>query len=1128
MLDRAGADSTRIAAPSRSHEPWVRFTAQDFFGLALSGGGTRSATFNLGLLQALEEKQILGSVDYLSTVSGGGYVGGFWTAWLCRQAAAPGGQQPTFPNPGCNPPGTAGGLPDPREPAPIRHLREYSRFIIPRIGFKEFETWNAAITILGGLLPSVATSLCLLALAFAAGNRCAHLMIFGPSLGVSTAWYLVATAALQFLMLRRWKRPVDCEVKQDQGAILTVAVACSGAAWWATLWSLNPRGLPDRGLHLHGAWVPDVYAFAPAIAWAAAALALIVVRALGSRFTEDSSRRSWSSGIDRAASLCLAPAIVAAAMAAVWELGRILATKNHALGASVAGTTVAGSLLFALRNWLAKRITEGGSQSIGQTILANLKPFAPRILSSAVFVGLVLISVLALQNPWAWTHPWGVFWICGGQVLAALFLFNPTRVGMHDFYRRRIRDCFLIAARAGTASRSEKADPGGNDPTLEMLLKSLESRLSRIAGVDGGAATTSRAPIHLVCCTANNLAGDTLTGLYRGARSAVVSPFGVSLGGMTGPVDDLRLSAALTASAAAFNSQMGQLSMSWGPAVSFAMSTFNLRLGLWVPHPNNPTRRQFTFAPGAAFFRELFGMTDCDPVPGEEDGASLDSAGFLTRQRRRFTYLHLSDGGHFENLAVYELVRRHCRYIIVSDCGADEDIKFDDLANAIRRVREDFGVEIELDVEPLRPGPDGNSAQHAVVGTIHYDGLYGSDKGTILYLKPTITGDEPPDVLQHHSRNPHFPHDTTAEQFYNEAQWESYRALGEHVGRSVFSFLEKSRMSKPSFVENLFLGASECWRPALRRQDEIYSALTEACRGVETDIRQNAPAWLQQEFFPEVAVAAGEDRIVPSKSPSDAIQAAYFLMLVIQVMEDVWVAAELDKYWSHPMSQGWMAYFHRWAVTPSFRAWWPVLRPMYSDGLREFVKEQFEIRISDGESSLPGPTLSMGDPTTAGALKGLAVDQWVRIFGGFPDPQQPAISYSLTLRDGSADLRPIQVGILRYSTDESIARWHCDDLFVPYALVGGGIMARFLDALIEHFKAQKRAGLGVTISDRETRFVPNRAARWALVETINFYKSRGFVYEDPLETAGGKPEAPGETRLRLRFAPGGGTGAGRA
>jgi len=70
--------------------------------------------------------------------------------------------------------------------------------------------------------------------------------------------------------------------------------------------------------------------------------------------------------------------------------------------------------------------------------------------------------------------------------------------------------------------------------------------------------------------------------------------------------------------------------------------------------------------------------------------------------------------------------------------------------------------------------------------------------------------------------------------------------------------------------------------------------------------------------------------------------------------------------------------------------------------------------------------------------------------------------------------------------------------------------------------------LGVTISDRETRFVPNRAARWALVETINFYKSRGFVYEDPLETAGGKPEAPGETRLRLRFAPGGGTGAGRA
>ena len=69
--------------------------------------------------------------------------------------------------------------------------------------------------------------------------------------------------------------------------------------------------------------------------------------------------------------------------------------------------------------------------------------------------------------------------------------------------------------------------------------------------------------------------------------------------------------------------------------------------------------------------------------------------------------VHLSDGAHFENLGLYELVRRHCRYVILSDCTADPEVAFDDLGNAFRRIREDFGVEIEIDIDPLRPGPDG-------------------------------------------------------------------------------------------------------------------------------------------------------------------------------------------------------------------------------------------------------------------------------------------------------------------------------------------------------------------------------------------------------------------------------------
>jgi hypothetical protein len=175
----------------------------------------------------------------------------------------------------------------------------------------------------------------------------------------------------------------------------------------------------------------------------------------------------------------------------------------------------------------------------------------------------------------------------------------------------------------------------------------------------------------------------------------------------------------------------------------------------------------------------MLGLTLCEPLndrpPG--NGGTVKKTAVPAFLR----YLHLSDGAHFENLALYELIRRHCRYIIVSDCSADPEVAFDDLANALRRAREDFGVEIDIDISPLRPGPDKRSAQHAVVGTIYYNGLEGTDQGTILYFKPTLTGDEPPDVLQYQTRNVAFPHESTGDQFYDEAQWESYRRHWESI-----------------------------------------------------------------------------------------------------------------------------------------------------------------------------------------------------------------------------------------------------------------------------------------------------------------------------------------------------------
>src|SRR5207253_6009629 len=133
-------------------------------------------------------------------------------------------------------------------------------------------------------------------------------------------------------------------------------------------------------------------------------------------------------------------------------------------------------------------------------------------------------------------------------------------------------------------------------------------------------------------------------------------------------------------------------------------------------------------------------------------------------------------------------------------------------------------------VSPLSPTGAGNrSAQHAVIGTIHYNGYAGSDKGAILYFKPTLTGDEPPDVVEYQTRNRAFPHESTGDQFYDEAQWESYRRLGEHAGRVVLDFFNQSDVKKVNLTDRLFRDARSLWHPAPPHQHEDFLNLTDRC-----------------------------------------------------------------------------------------------------------------------------------------------------------------------------------------------------------------------------------------------------------------------------------------------------------
>src|SRR5262249_20164839 len=144
--------------------------------------------------------------------------------------------------------------------------------------------------------------------------------------------------------------------------------------------------------------------------------------------------------------------------------------------------------------------------------------------------------------------------VSGAIIVLAVLLFDPARVGMHEFYRTKISRCYLGASNPGPAeSNRQIIERHDDDLQLEDLGKVPK-------------------PIHVICAAANDISGDALGTLYRGARSAVLSGNGISIGDKTRSLDKLRVSAALTASAAAFNSQMGRLSMDLGPAVTFLMS----------------------------------------------------------------------------------------------------------------------------------------------------------------------------------------------------------------------------------------------------------------------------------------------------------------------------------------------------------------------------------------------------------------------------------------------------------------------------------------------------------------------------------------------------------------------------
>jgi hypothetical protein len=242
-----------------------------------------------------------------------------------------------------------------------------------------------------------------------------------------------------------------------------------------------------------------------------------------------------------------------------------------------------------------------------------------------------------------------------------------------------------------------------------------------------------------------------------GSRVEHYRPTGEYMGGVW-------LGSAMAISGAAASPNMGYHS---SPALTFLMTVFNARLGHWNPNPASDatwTRHDPPFG-GAYLIRELLGETD------------LDSP-----------YVYLSDGGHFENLGVYELVRRRCTCVVAIDAGQDQDSTFEDLGNAIRKCYADFGVTIEVCTTTL-------ANAYYVVGRIDYP---DAPPGELLYIKPRLIGDEPADLFNYRAAHPQFPHQSTSDQWFDESQFESYRKLGHHIGRAVLGPALEEALQHPA------------------------------------------------------------------------------------------------------------------------------------------------------------------------------------------------------------------------------------------------------------------------------------------------------------------------------------------
>ena len=886
---------------------WLHGQGVQRSALCFSGGGIRSATFGLGIVQGLARHRLLRRWDYLSTVSGGGYLGSWLSAWICRVRQGLEGKDPQ-PAPSRQQSEAAveevetelSSVPEsPLEPGPeqLQYLRSYSRYMSPRFGLLSADTWTLVaiffrnlvlnwlvlLPLLAAVLVIPRVSLILVRLgsrpwfqewedsvltvvfwaAVVLGSwAIGYIIASRPSLGAGSvlgkSWrsqqrFLVLCllplalmailitlywawlrssgtplAGLCFVVLGQRVSPLIAFVlfgvllhlggfvvsriwvrKYTHGElIVTVATgALGGALCWLAAENLFPAIGPALSTELYVCFAAPLLLFL-------FLLATTLFVGLASYYTTDADRE-W---LARAGGWILIVIAVRIGFSAIVIFGPVgvLAAKAWAVGA-VGGIS---GLVTLVLGWSPR--TKAKDQQAAPTGQAKSSSMPDKVLSLAgplfaLFILVVLAMGTSLLVRWltpplvpdyppagaAWPLVPGipesqrsvwqplsyVYFAPWKPVLAVLVLLvavglvmgrfvDINRFSLHGAYRDRLIRAYLGASR-GSRRRPNPFTGFDDDDNLELV---------RLRG---------NRPFHVVGMTLNLVAGKNLAWQDRKAETFTASPLHagsfrlgyrdtMEYGKHRKQKDRLSLGTALAISGAAASPNMGYQS---SPVVTFLLALFNVRLGWWLGNPGSPAGDRTYATQGPSFaptplFAEAFGLTDSE-----------------------HPYVYLSDGGHFENLGLYEMVLRRCHFIVVSDGSQDPTFGYQDLGNAVSKIRVDLGVPIDFErilIPTRRPDPESgayNPARHqaaarsgapyCAIGRIGYscvDSAGGGKKvedGLLLYIKPSLNGTEPADVFHYARLHPLFPHESTANQLYSEAQFESYRELGAHVMATI-------------------------------------------------------------------------------------------------------------------------------------------------------------------------------------------------------------------------------------------------------------------------------------------------------------------------------------------------------